>query len=176
MGDETITLRVSAEDAEALRELAHNLRTQDNRGTADPLFAVQQIREIWHVDPEEADRVEWVTEDYEGRPDADEAARLEAIEEKYEWERSEEEQELLDSYHRAACKEVWETVTATLTEAGAEAYLANNGHNLQRPRIYALGGYRNRELHLLRRVLAGLGGSDPTEARALVAALEAVSG
>lgn len=155
---ETITLTVSAEDAAALRALCQALRTQDNRCTADPVFAVQQIREQHHVGIEEADRWEWVPKDGDGeRVDDVLDERLTDIYMKDSWERSDEEEELLEQHYRVGVIEYWETVTTALTEAGCERHLAMNRHNLLRPRIYALGGYRNPELHLLRRVLASIG-------------------
>lgn len=64
---------------------------------------------------------------------------------------------------RADDDDNWRTVQTFLTGAAADRYMRSNLHNLRRPkekqkqpRVYVLGGYRNYERQLLRRVLMAL--------------------
>jgi hypothetical protein len=106
-----LTLEVSDDDAESLRELGSRLRTQENGCTETPAFAVQ------------------------------------------EWCETGDDGELGD----------WRTVQFFLTGSAADRYLRSNLHNLRKPkekdkqpRVYIVGGYRNYERQLLRRVLMAL--------------------
>lgn len=41
-------------------------------------------------------------------------------------------------------------VTACFTEIGCQRYIAANGHNLNKPRVYVASGYRNEEWEIMR--------------------------
>ena len=45
--------------AEKLEQIAHEINTQDNRITADPLFCVFEKEQIWGVDLDYTDTWEW---------------------------------------------------------------------------------------------------------------------
>lgn len=47
-------------------------------------------------------------------------------------------------------------VTCCFTAKGCEDYIAANGHNLKKPRIYVESGYRNREWEIMREFLKNL--------------------
>jgi len=50
----------------------------------------------------------------------------------------------------------WDFVTGCLTEQGCKDFIRANGHNLNEPRIYAYGSYRNAEFIALRKWLMSL--------------------
>jgi hypothetical protein len=139
-----------------LAEVAHRLRTQDNQVTAHPIFTVQQRRRIYGLDPAYSERVVWV--DSDGEADGEKSAELER-----DFEQTGKER---DGYTRTAYVDIWQFVTACLTEQGCKDYLALNGHNLREPRIYVESGCRNVEWQKLRTLLAdpscvAAGGKEP---------------
>jgi len=119
-----------------LQTIAENLRTQDNRATEAPIFAVQQRRRIYGFDPSYGENVVWVHVDGV-EADAYEHAEFEA-----EYNKSGEQP---SDWRRTFYCDKWEFVTACFTEQGCKDYIAINGHNLKGPRIYAYGSYRNEE-------------------------------
>jgi hypothetical protein len=125
--------------------IIERLHTQDNRITADPLFAVQQKRRIYGVDPERCDAVVWLDETGDYREaDAEEHALFEKAE------------TAPDGWYRTGYIDQWEFVTGCFTEQGCKDFIACNGHNLKEPRIYAYGAYRNAEFIALRKWLMSL--------------------
>lgn len=134
-----------------IQALIERLHTQDNRITDNPLFAVQQRVAIGGMENGYEDGWVWVNSDSEEVQDDDLAAELNA-----RFTAGEAEP---DSCRRVGFKECWEFVTGGLTEAGAQAYIDCNGHNLRQPRIYAYGSYRNAEFIALRRWLMSLRGA-----------------
>lgn len=114
-----------------IAKIIANLHTQDNRITDNPLFAVQQKRRVYGLDPDYRDGFEYV--DYDGdRCEKSESAR------------------------KVGFKDHWEFVTGCLTEQGCKDFIRINGHNLHEPRIYAYGSYRNAEFVALRKWLMSL--------------------
>jgi len=132
-----------------LKTLAHNLSTQDNRITQDPVFVVQQKRTIYGIDPDYTENIVWinVANDSElATPEEVELLESEAMDD--------------DGWTKTGFYEWWEFVTCCFTEAGAEDYINANGHNLNNPRIYVESAYRNLEWIKLREYLKG-GGNVP---------------
>lgn len=130
----------SDEMNEVLRRMYANLKTQDNRCTANPIFVVQQRRRILGLDPNFVDTHVWICDGEEVSPE--EAAKIDA-----EFERTHENPE---GCEYTGYVDVWEFVTACFTEQGCKDYLAANGHNLKDPRIYADSGFRNAEWQAVR--------------------------
>lgn len=131
-----------------IQTLIERLHTQDNRITDNPLFAVQQRVTVGGMGNGYEDGWVWANSNSEEVQDDDLAAELNA-----RFTAGEAEP---DGYRRVGFKECWEFVTGSLTEAGAQAYIDCNGHNLRQPRIYAYGSYRNAEFIALRRWLMSL--------------------
>jgi len=128
--------------------IIERLHTQDNRITANPLFAVQQKREYVGSDGyNDGGEMRWVDDSGE-EADNEEAARLES---EYRETYSEP-----DGWRRVNVFTVWEFVTGCFTEQGCKDYIAVNGHNLNEPRIYAYGSYRNAEFIAIREWLMSL--------------------
>lgn len=141
---------------ELLAGIGENLRTQDNRITTNPIFAVQQIRRIYGLDPEYGENIVWLQRDGDYvEADAEEHTKLEA-----QYQETLEEPE---GWTRTAYHDEWEFVTACFTEKGCKDYIARNGHNLNGPRIYVYGGYRNEEWRLIREHLMQMPANDQRE-------------
>lgn len=133
-----------------LATLGQRLREQNNRATAHPLFVVQEKVRVYGFDPAYCDNVVWLdncNDSCEATPE--EHAKLEAG---YQGTGIEPECWTRTGYH-----DEWRFVTVCLTEEGAKAYLAANGHNLRREtRIYAESAFRNAEMIALREHLMAL--------------------
>lgn len=129
--------------------IASRLRTQDNHCTREPLYLVQQRRRITGIDPRFSDEIAWWNSSEMRVADAKEHARLEA-----EWEDTGDEPEY---WTRSAFMDTWEFVTCCLTEAGAQEYIRQNGHNLADPRVYVDSAWRNDEMIAVRKILSGGG-------------------
>ena len=127
-----------SEQGELLKEIGHNLRTQDNRCTHLPMFCVQVQEKISPILRDYADDTEWInmeSGDYEQVP-----ANTEGAEE-------------------FGYKLIWKTVAVFFTEAGAKEHLELNGHNYRHykdHRIYAESFFRNPEMEAVRDYLISL--------------------
>lgn len=140
---EARTLTVKLPDE--LYAIAENLRTQDNRCTDQPMFAVMQKREIIGSDDHSPSRIVWC---WDGEEVSElRASRLEALHQGCRDTRG---------YDRYAMQEIDEFVTACFTEQGCRDYLERDGHNLRLPFIYAFGSFRNSEYQFVRKWLAGI--------------------
>jgi hypothetical protein len=146
-----LTSAVPSEGVSALppeiAAIIERLHTQDNRITDNPLFAVQQRRLIAGLEDGYEEAHEWINEDYETIRDAEKIAALEA---------AHHEGADTPGARRIGVAWRWEFVTGCLTEQGCKDFIACNGHNLNEPRIYAYGSYRNAEFIALRKWLMAL--------------------
>ncbi|MGQ6249945.1 hypothetical protein ACUNF8_19300 [Serratia sp. IR-2025] len=123
------------------------IRTQDNRITDQPFFAVMTKREIISSEDHDCDRICWVENQSGNYVEATETQyrRLEAIyQAKYE---------VREGWDRYAMKEIDVFVTGCFTEQGCKDYINKNGHNLNKPFIYAFGSYRNDEYQTVRKFI-----------------------
>lgn len=143
-----------------LSELAENIKTQDNLGTLEPLYCVyakttlpvddescggHTVREIW-IDAEDYNEVE----------DEEFSSALSVIA-----EGNSEVEVMVDGYktryERKFVAVIPVFITACLTRAGADAYIAANGHNLEQPYVYVHSLYRNDEMIGLRAFITEAG-------------------
>lgn len=126
------------------------IRTQDNRCTDQPMFAVMEKREVVTLDTHDYNRIVWIEVTSGDYTEACEetAGSLEA---KYQAGKR-----TFRGWERYAMKEIDTFVTAAFTEQACRDHIAINGHNLRKPFIYAFGSYRNREFQTVRKWLAGL--------------------
>lgn len=133
-----------------LFEIGELIRTQDNRITDQPFFAVMVKREIISSEDHDYDRICWVENqsgDYCEATDT-QHRRLEAIYQgKYE---------VRDGWDRYAMKEIDVFVTGCFTEQGCKDYICRNRHNMNKPFVYAFGSYRNNEYQVVRNFLQSL--------------------
>ena len=127
-------------------EIGLAIQTQDNACTAHPIFMVQSQRRIYGMDPDYSEEFVWLHADECDEVDSILAAELEG-----EYQKTYDERE---GYRRVAYMDLWENVQPFFTRAGAEDYLARNGHNLKTPRIYVESAYRNQEWQLAREIFA----------------------
>lgn len=133
--------------------IQYRILTQDNRCTSEPIWIVQVCRRIYGMDPDYVSDLAWIDED------GDPAGPEEAAELEREYEATGDEP---DCWTRTAYIDVWEFVTACMTEAGCQAYIDRNGHNHSGElRIYAHGSYRNEEWRAVRASIR----DRPTEAQ-----------
>jgi len=135
-----------------LRQMSENLKTQDNAGTADPMFVVFQKQLVAGLESGYEDFWLWVSDDdgdYE-EADKDTAVVLARL--------HEEGGPLVigaRTYRRTGCKYIEKFCAAFFTQKGADDYLAWNGHNLTQPYVYVHGMYRNAEMIAVRNYFMG---------------------
>ena len=144
---ENVGLKVERAEMVAIGEL---IRTQDNRITDQPFFAVMAKREIITSEDHDYDRICWVENqsgDYVEATDT-QRRRLEAIYQR--------RYEVRDGWDRYVMKEIDVFVTGCFTEQGCKDYISLNGHNLNKPFIYAFGSYRNNEYQSVRKFIMGI--------------------
>lgn len=110
-------------------QIANRIRTQDNRGTSDPLFCVYEHERIYGVDPEYHHDVEIVNI---WNDEGDIMTRVAYIERKT-------------------------FVNAHFTQSSAQKYIDENSHNLTKPFVYVSSMYRCPEMIAIRKWLAGGG-------------------
>lgn len=129
-----------------LKEIGTLICTQDNRITDQPIFVVEKSVMVI-TDPDYGyDAEEWgntESGDYETATGTKER-RLNAL---YDGGRD------TGDWTKFYLKEVWEFVTACFTEQGCKDYLAANGHNIGKSRIYVYGSFRNAEYQTVRNYL-----------------------
>lgn len=139
-------------------EIGELIRTQDNRITDQPFFAVMTKREMVGSEDHDYDRICWVENQSGNYVEATEIQhrRLEAIYQgKYE---------VRDGWDRYAMKEIDVFVTGCFTEQGCQDYISKNAHNLNKPFIYAFGSYRNNEYQAVRKFIMDLPETPATDA------------
>lgn len=116
-----------------LAEIGERLRTQDNRGTNNPMFCVQGRRRVFGLDPKWCDDPVWI--------DTEDGAR--------QVDPPEDEENPPEFYEKTGYFDYWETLAVCFTEKGCEDHLALNGHNyrhFEEVRIYAESFHRNPEM------------------------------
>lgn len=140
--------------------LSLELKNQDNRITADPLFCVQQKRRVYGMDGDLIDDLDfiWVyTEDseYTFGPDEifDEIRDNDHGEDGVLNLHDEEIEPEEWGYHQMFYVEYWDFVCAHFTERAADEYIRDNNHNLTSPRVYVTSQYRCYEWNAVRKHL-----------------------
>ena len=141
-----------------IAEIGELIRTQDNRITDQPFFAVMTKREMISSEDHDYDRICWVENQSGDYVEATETQhrRLEAI---YQGR-----YEVREGWNRFAMKEIDVFVTGCFTEHGCKEYIRQNGHNLNKPFIYAFGSYRNHEYQKVRKFIMGIPQTPATDA------------
>lgn len=136
-----------------LTELASNIKTQDNACTQHPLYCVYQKRTIV-IDEDRYGGIYvqevWIdTDDYQEVESDELNSALSVIA-----EGNSEVTVIVDDceykYEKKTVGLIPVFVTACFTRAGAESYLAADGHNLKQPYIYVHSLCRNDEMIGLR--------------------------
>lgn len=147
-----------------LQKISKNLKNQDNRITADPIFYVQENKRIYGIDSQYDPEFTWLYMDGDNDEIEKEAwPHLKIIDEDCFHEEEEvrnakkvieEEFELDYSLcEKVGFMDVWVNVLPFFTEAGAQKYLDRYGYSLNKPRIYVASAYRNDEWNDVRKFL-----------------------
>ena len=139
--------------SEQLAALREELRTQDNACTAEPMFVVYQIKRIYGLDPDYTEDTTWTHSEGE-ETDPEIIAALEALDDAGS-------PTIHDgtAYERVGYIDIDQFVTVCLTRKGAEAFIAQMKHRLNKPHIDVDTFLRNEEMLALRNHL--MGGSTP---------------
>jgi len=124
-----------------------NLHTQDNRITDAPLWLVEELVKDYGIAEGYTDYYDWMDNQNEHAIVTDKALvrRLNALLRDF--------RELPSRYERVGYRERWQFVTACLTEQGCKDFIARDGHNHGKLRIFAAGSYRNEEYRAIRKML-----------------------
>lgn len=135
-----------------LLEISKNLKEQDNRCTADPIFCVQVCKRVAPILPSYSNEVCFLDNENQEvyYPDSPDPERWKELRKLYD------EAEFPKNIEVGGFYEIWETVQTFFTQKGAEDYLRINGHNLQYgfgTRIYVESLYRNEEMKTIREFL-----------------------
>lgn len=130
-----------------LLSIGNLICNQSNRLTDQPMFIVQQKKIIWGMDSSYSDMYKWSESDSGDYCEADDHKIIEL-------ENLDENFESTDPWSKVYYCEQWVFVTACFTEKGCKDYIKRDGHNLNEPRIYADGSYRNKEFRDVRNFLA----------------------
>jgi len=168
-------LNISQEDIEFLLDLKHRLLTQDNRITDQPVFQVRVKERLWGMDID-TDNFMWMNME-SGEYETVDPGDIEAIREYYEsnhkgmvihtgkpidWPAVESD-DLYRSYlmeamglEQAGYRDIDVVKQSCFTEEGAQWYINANGHNLNKPFIYAAGSHRNFEYQRVRKIIMNL--------------------
>lgn len=147
-----ITLGTYSPQQDLLSQMSANLKTQDNAGTADPMFVVFQKQLVAGLESGYEDFWMWVSDDDGDYEEADKETAVVLA-------RLHEEGGPLvigaRTYRRTGCKYIEKFCAAFFTQKGADDYLAWNGHNLTQPYVYVHGMYRNAEMIAVRNYFMG---------------------
>jgi hypothetical protein len=157
---EPSTLVLSAKHSELLRALAQHLHTQDNLGTANPIFGVIQQRYVYHQGANIDDgNWHWVSDEGD----------IVSTDDVWEYlleqtpsiasgslPLSELEDAVSPDYTRVSYTQVEDFVTPCFTRQAAQDYIDGNKHNLTKPSIFVYSAYRNPEWQALRNLLLSL--------------------
>lgn len=147
-----------------LAAIGERLRTQGNRCTAHPIFEVQEQKRVYGIDTEYDPKIVWLHPDESVELSPEDSTVAEAF---YD-EHGEEPAGVDDGkavppekgdgcLRRVGYHEYWEYVQPFFTEAGAQHYIKQNGHNHRGElRIFAGSAFRNWEWQAIREYLAGL--------------------
>ena len=143
------------EAIQTIHQMADDLRTQDARCTAHPVYAVQVAKDCIQVDG--GPNFDWLDEN-DVRCDKGLEDRLEKAD-SHGWDDVEYEGQtyVFSDFRKVFWVADWQTEACFLTNRAAEEYIQTNLHNLDRgygkPRIYVASGHLNPQHQLLRRLI-----------------------
>ena len=130
-------------EQEQLNKIGNEIRTQDNRITADPLFCVFEKQQICGMDGDYSSFYEWYNSDNDDVMDADDMTEDEAEEK---------------GYRAVYSIEIDRFVNAHFTEKAADHFIKINRHNLRKPFTYVTSLWRCAEMIDIRNYLKAQGG------------------
>lgn len=166
-------IKVSKEDYDFLKDLQHELQTQDNDGTADPLYWGVMEEETVGVPDGCGDPIIYMGDG--GTMELEEAVKY--IEEDYMEDLDDDDKEEWEEVDKDSMKDVvrfmndildWRDVRivwqrkqkfisretgAFITKRACKEYIERFGYNHTKPHTYAMCAYRNFELSRLLKIL-----------------------
>jgi len=101
--------------SERLRQIGHQLRTQDNRCTANPIFQVRGKERIYGLDPSASDEAVWMDDDWNSVDIPEDA----------------DPDQPPHGLTVAPYTTRWKVLMVAFTEQGCKDHLRLNGHNYQ---------------------------------------------
>lgn len=138
-----VGLKLTLDD---VREVAHEIDTQDGLSTDNPFFCVQRKRRDWGFDSGYEEGWAWIDEEG-NEADDDLVKAMNTAADTFADEFTDAEGH---GWRKLGYRDRWDTVQVCLTRRGAENYVRLNGHNLGENRIWVDSAYRNYELQGLR--------------------------
>ena len=162
---EMVTVQISAETFNAIKNIAHELKTQNNRCTAKPYFQVIKTKK-WRVAHDEYSHGETKTVrvDTEGDP-----REFETKEEFHEWledispdyPTQKEVDKAWENMPEYTMEAYYDEENAFLTDKGFEEHVRQNGHNLGKHgkeyHSYLKHAFRNPEMQALFNLIEEVG-------------------
>lgn len=137
-----------------LKQIANDIGTQDNRGTASPMLILLQVRKEYVGHPDythqgEEEIVEQVSGDYRRFKTEDELLKW--------WNEGLDEDDLVKEvddlvegkdYDKFTMGYYWETENVFFTDKGYEEHMKINGHNYRKGQVrtYGIHAFRNEEM------------------------------
>ena len=141
----------------AREQLRERLHSQDNLATAEPLYCVQEEERIYGLDPDYADDSPYVWSDWDEPElvyDSDAALLAEEKVGKLPEVSCLGRVTLNERlYQKVFYATRWKFVCAHFSRDAADQYIAENAHNLTRPRVYVSSQYRCPEWIAVRKSL-----------------------
>ena len=145
-----------------IQDIAQDVATQDNDGTADPMFVVQSKKRVYGLSEDYTDEYDWISDDADRvTADSDTVIKLEAA-----IQRScdsvitiqdVDDPESETAYERIWYVDEWEFVTCCFTRNAAEDFVSRNKHRYSGElRVITESFYRNPEMLLVREHLLGM--------------------
>lgn len=126
-----------------LQAIAHELRTQDNQYTADPIFIVQKFERTHGFDPDYCEDTVFLECEHEY-----DEADLE------EWGLTEDEAREENGLTETGFKDDWVFVNAHFTRKSADSFIESNSHRFPKGlRVYVDSMHRCPEMIALRKML-----------------------
>ena len=126
-----------------MKDVALDLKTQNNRGTSDPIWIVQQKVRDYGYHPDYADNWVYVSSD------GFELMECTTI------DLSEETADAL-GYDKCHYTDRWEYVQTFFTEEAAKKFIRTQSHNYNEMRIYVESAHNNPELRKIREHIMSL--------------------
>jgi hypothetical protein len=115
IGKSAIVAAAPVAVSERLRQIGHQLRTQDNRCTANPIFQVRGKERIYGLDPSASDEAVWMDDDWNSVDIPEDA----------------DPDQPPHGLTVAPYTTRWKVLMVAFTEQGCKDHLRLNGHNYQ---------------------------------------------
>jgi hypothetical protein len=136
-------MTMTPEIIDRLKYIQQELKTQDNRYTADPIFLVQEKERIWGMDSEYVDDYVWYNTEDQCEADEEEAKEFDRLDDEIE--------NIPSAWSKCWYFDKWIAVQSFFTEKAAQDYIDSQYYRHRGElRIYADSLYRNDEMKFIR--------------------------